>query len=122
MNIYLFIYSRLQPAERLSIMVMQLGPHETEGLRGVLNWTPLIRQKNDPPGGDENIPVVENNSNQTCSCPGAWRVSPTMCAQLRSPPETPRISEHSIVYRSLRGARNWAPILARDAIVARTGH
>ena len=32
----------------------------------------------------------KNNTDETYSCPRGWRLSAIMCAQLSTPPETPR--------------------------------
>ena len=51
----------------------------------------FIRYRNGSSFGNAlSEPDRKNNSDQKYSCPRDWRLTPIVCAQLNTPPETPR--------------------------------
>ena len=52
-------------------------------------------------------PLWKNNSDQSYTCPRDYRLPAIMCAQLRTPPEILRTSQHYRIKRDL----NWSPMM-----------
>ena len=57
----------------------------------------------------------KNNSDQMSERPASLGIMDAVIEAPLSPKETPRISQHSIAFRALRGALKWIPIMPRDA-------